>query len=701
MEPLTYVAFPLDIQKTEKNDDGTVTVWGPCTTDTIDHDDQIVDPEFARKGLSEWFETGANIRRMHQPDAVGVGVELVSKGSQHWLRSRIVDSNACKLVDAGVLRAYSVGIAKARIDRTRNPEARGGTIVDGKFVEVSLVDRPANADCKFELVKVAKDGSAVLTKTVVPANTEEEEDRGEELDEPRMDDADIDKLCDLAESSKLWEPEAVVYKKDYSTAKRKQLAKEGKALPDGSYPIADTEDLHNAYVLAASGHGNVKAAKRLIARRARELGVPNPFSKKKKVNKGTPPKADRDVTSALERAEDDIDDAQEAQDEDNEGWESGRTQEAVRDGDHDKVEVPYVLKRLHDYLCPAFDPAQVPEVYPTCSTVQDAIDVAYWQKAVATALEEGKPGAVAELSAVYAAAAWLAGMDPAAVADAAAVAHKEFKALHPDVTIRAGGDITAGMFTRPFITTNRAEMSPHGHPRIPSNPDVPEASDFRRPYLTDHEARQSPAAEPPHTATKAQRRFYTNNARMEAHAAAQDVHDCITRAHPEVCPMSAEVAPPATQAPANMPNGANSTPTPQAPPASVLKSDNLAEVVQAEVAKALKAERQKQAKKLAKSEKKIQKAKLKIRELEVQADPAAQAYRTGKVMGPFTQPEGAETVDGTAAEKAAVAERNEQIDWLAKQVRHADPTVSGNAMDRLTALCDPDELAVVLTQKVR
>jgi hypothetical protein len=44
-------------------------------------------------------------------------------------------------------------------------------------------------------------------------------------------------------------------------------------LPDGSYPIPDAKHLHSAAVLAASGHGNVAAAKRLIRKRAKELGV--------------------------------------------------------------------------------------------------------------------------------------------------------------------------------------------------------------------------------------------------------------------------------------------------------------------------------------------------------------------------------------------------------------------------------------------
>lgn len=76
-----------------------------------------------------------------------------------------------------------------------------------------------------------------------------------------------------------------IQKKFHSASNRRSLAAQKKALPDGSYPIADAEDLKNAATLAQSGHGNVSGAKSLISRRARALGVPNPLAKKEKVGK--------------------------------------------------------------------------------------------------------------------------------------------------------------------------------------------------------------------------------------------------------------------------------------------------------------------------------------------------------------------------------------------------------------------------------
>lgn len=56
-------------------------------------------------------------------------------------------------------------------------------------------------------------------------------------------------------------------------AERDKAKAAGNSLPDGSYPVNDVHQLHAAAVLAASHHGDWKAAQALIRRRARELGV--------------------------------------------------------------------------------------------------------------------------------------------------------------------------------------------------------------------------------------------------------------------------------------------------------------------------------------------------------------------------------------------------------------------------------------------
>lgn len=61
-------------------------------------------------------------------------------------------------------------------------------------------------------------------------------------------------------------------RKNYSAAQRKTMAKNGQALPDGSFPIADTEDLQNA-ISAFGRASNPGAAKAHIIKRARALGA--------------------------------------------------------------------------------------------------------------------------------------------------------------------------------------------------------------------------------------------------------------------------------------------------------------------------------------------------------------------------------------------------------------------------------------------
>jgi hypothetical protein len=66
----------------------------------------------------------------------------------------------------------------------------------------------------------------------------------------------------------------IALKRAFTEEQRNSMAKEGNALPDGSYPIASESDLRNA--IQAFGRAKDKeAAKRHILKRARELGKEN------------------------------------------------------------------------------------------------------------------------------------------------------------------------------------------------------------------------------------------------------------------------------------------------------------------------------------------------------------------------------------------------------------------------------------------
>lgn len=61
-------------------------------------------------------------------------------------------------------------------------------------------------------------------------------------------------------------------KRDYSAATRERMAREGTAMRDGSFPIANETDLRNA-IQSVGRAANYDAARRHIIRRARALGL--------------------------------------------------------------------------------------------------------------------------------------------------------------------------------------------------------------------------------------------------------------------------------------------------------------------------------------------------------------------------------------------------------------------------------------------
>ena len=112
-----------------------------------------------------------------------------------------------------------------------------------KMNEISAVDRPAQAHAKVVLMK--RDDPGITFTSKYPGTWTRENDGY---------------------------PADVYWKRDFSADQRRSAASSGDALPDGSFPIKNKEDLANARRLV--GHAKDPAAARaLIRRRAKELGV--------------------------------------------------------------------------------------------------------------------------------------------------------------------------------------------------------------------------------------------------------------------------------------------------------------------------------------------------------------------------------------------------------------------------------------------
>src|SRR6266511_3933235 len=233
-----------DLLTKARNDDGTITVYGKAAGPQLDSDQQILDPA--------WL-----VREMHQAKAVGKAVELEAKDDDWFLTARIVDPDAIRKVEEGVLQGWSVGIKRPQIQR--DAKAPGGRVVGGKIVENSLVDNACNETCKLVLAKAAgADQKASLEP--VEELIEVPDPRHAELvkaisgaiythttvDLPGDTVGETSDAADQAAQLAATAAMDFLAKRDVSTAERDRLASRGQAMEGGGFPIANVADLNNA-----------------------------------------------------------------------------------------------------------------------------------------------------------------------------------------------------------------------------------------------------------------------------------------------------------------------------------------------------------------------------------------------------------------------------------------------------------------------
>jgi hypothetical protein len=155
----TTTAAWAPIVKAEKQADGTLLVYGKVSDDSLDGDEQICDATWLKTAIPEWYRTGGNIREQHTTLAAGKAVSYEHKTDGHYITALVVDPTSVAKVEADVLKGFSIGIKRPRV--VVDSRAKGGRIVGGRIVEVSLVDRPCNPACSLAIAKSDAAGMAV------------------------------------------------------------------------------------------------------------------------------------------------------------------------------------------------------------------------------------------------------------------------------------------------------------------------------------------------------------------------------------------------------------------------------------------------------------------------------------------------------------------------------------------------------------
>jgi hypothetical protein len=288
-------SFYMPLSKVQKNADGSCTITGYASTPAKDLDGEVVTLDAIKTALPGYMEW-RNLREMHQPSAVGRTQEANVDTKGLFIRGRVTDPTAVQKCIDKVYQGLSIG--------GRKLNKVGDTITGIELVEISLVDRPANPECRFDVAKKAKDSSgAYLLKIATRRSAEEKavskmaqavELLSKRGSPPAARDGFSLPAPPAAQSAAKGELEITHHsedcddddtkdtkKRDVSTQERQSLADRGQALPTGGFPIKNKDDLNNAR--RAFGRAKDKpATRRLISRRARELGVklPDKWSKK-------------------------------------------------------------------------------------------------------------------------------------------------------------------------------------------------------------------------------------------------------------------------------------------------------------------------------------------------------------------------------------------------------------------------------------
>ena len=336
-----------------KIDEEQKLVYGRATQEVIDKANEVMDYESSKPMFEKWSNDFAtrtngksygNIRIQHDSKRVGgkIAEPLVFNDIDKAIDIcvKVNDDNLFSQIKDGMYTGFSVGgsygkqwtdddgilhytAIPSEISIVDNPCVGTATIMyvkaDGTTEEktfnkkeVSEVDKEKETQVEavektVETETVEKTAVEIepkyepkpeVEKTSVEIDSKQEEEVKDEIEDDDKDD-DCDKECK---------------KRDFTAEERKKLAEEGKAMPDGSFPIENKEDLKNAIRLVGQAKEKEKAMA-FIRKRAKALDaedmIPESWGKAEKAAEDEMAKADvakEDVFEMVYKAMDDADD---------------------------------------------------------------------------------------------------------------------------------------------------------------------------------------------------------------------------------------------------------------------------------------------------------------------------------------------------------------------------------------------------------
>lgn len=278
MDEFSSVFVPI-----EKVDAQTGMVWGYASTPSKDLQGEIVPLDAIKAALPDYMKW-ANIRVMHTNEAVGVTKQASVDAKGLYIGAKIVDPAAWRLCKEGVYKGFSIGGSKL--------EKVGDVVKQIRLTEISLVDRPANSDCRIDVCKVAggiaysaaaenQDSNETLMekaldtfRTILGMGKIALPDLAKAAQDPNPSPAESEELTadEMATLTAKFADGVDLEKREFSDKERKHLGSTGIALPDGSFPVQTTKDLENA-IQAHGRASDPEKAKAHIVTRAKALNA--------------------------------------------------------------------------------------------------------------------------------------------------------------------------------------------------------------------------------------------------------------------------------------------------------------------------------------------------------------------------------------------------------------------------------------------